>query len=189
MDFDKTVSHTVDGYELKYGVFYGNENIVFIKCGAGGTIPGHDGKYVKMAYRLNKRSGATVICSAYPYPSDDFLLQYDEKIINKFITKFASCKLSFIGVSRGAYVGLTYLSKKFNFSKMLLINMPLMINFHKSIDALPDKKVLFIYGDQDPSLTYIPYLKLHHSEVTVIKGANHTFDGMLDEFIALADLL
>lgn len=189
MDFDKTVSHTVDGYELKYGVFYGNQNIVFIKCGAGGTISDHNGKYVKMAYRLNQSLGATVICSAYPYPSDDFLLQYDERIIDKFIDKFDSCSLSFIGVSRGAYVGLTYFSKKFNFSKMLLINMPLMINFHKSIDALPDKEILFVYGEQDPSFTYIPYLKLHHNNVTIIKGANHTFDGMLEEFVALADLL
>lgn len=38
MDFDKTISNIIDGYELQYGIIYGNENIVFIKCGAGGTI-------------------------------------------------------------------------------------------------------------------------------------------------------
>ena len=38
MDFDKTLSNIIGGYELQYGIIYGNENIVFIKCGAGGTI-------------------------------------------------------------------------------------------------------------------------------------------------------
>jgi pimeloyl-ACP methyl ester carboxylesterase len=193
MDFDKTLCDVIDGYEIKYGIIYGNENIFFIKCGAGGTIPGDDDKYLKMANKLHTDFGATVICSAYPYPSDDYLLQYDEEIINRFITKFKSdYTLNFIGVSRGAYIGLTYLSQKFIFSKMLLINMPLMINFHKSIDALTNltnTKVLFIYGDKDPSVTYIPYLKLHHNNVTIINGADHTFTGMVGEFTSLVDLL
>ena len=193
MDFDKTVSAVIDGNELKYGVLHGNENIFFIKCGAGGTIPGYKDKYLKMAYKLREKFGATVICSAYPYPSDDYLLQYDEKVINQFIAKFkAPCTLNFIGSSRGAYVGLTYFSKKFEFSKMLLINMPLMINFHKSIEALPNlsnSKVIFAYGDCDPSVTYIPYLKLYHTDIVTVAGANHTFDGMIDEFLKLAELI
>ena len=193
MDFDKTLSNIIDGYELQYGIIYGNENIVFIKCGAGGTIPGYEDRYLKLAHNLHKRSGATVICSAYPYPSDDFLLEYDEEIINKLITKFkSSYTLKFIGVSRGAYIGLTYLSKRFYFTQMLLVNMPLMINYHKSIDRLSEllnTKILFVYGDQDPSVTYIPYLKLHHNNVMIINGADHNFKGMLDEFVALAELL
>lgn len=193
MDFDKTVSAVIDGNELKYGVLHGNENIFFIKCGAGGTIPGYEDKYLKMAYKLREKFGATVICSAYPYPSDDYLLQYDEKVINQFIAKFKDhCTLNFIGSSRGAYVGLTYFSEKFTFSKMMLINMPLMINFHKSIEALqslPNTQITFVYGDRDPSVTYIPYLTLHHNDVVTVAGANHTFDGMLDEFLKLVDLI
>ena len=193
MNFDKTLCDVIDGYEIKYGIIYGNENIFFIKCGAGGTIPGDENKYLELAYKLHERLGATVICSAYPYPSDDYLLQYDEEIIKRFITKFkSSYTLNFIGVSRGAYVGLTYFSKKIHFDKMLLINMPLMINFHKSIEALPNMpntKLLFVYGDKDPSITYIPYLKLYHDEVIIIKGADHTFTGMVDKFTALAELL
>ena len=38
MDFDKTVSTVIDGHTLEYGVINGNENIFFIKCGAGGSI-------------------------------------------------------------------------------------------------------------------------------------------------------
>ena len=193
MDFDKTVSANVGTHELKYGVLHGNENIFFIKCGAGGTIPGYEDKYLKMAYKLREKFGATVICSAYPYPSDDYLLEYDEKVINQFIAKFNTpCTINFIGSSRGAYVGLTYFSEKFNFSKMLLINMPLMINFHKSVEALqklPNTKVTFVYGECDPSVTYIPYLTLHHNDVLTVAGANHTFDGMLDEFLKLVDLI
>ena len=193
MDFDKTTSAIIDSHELKYGVIHGNENIYFIKCGAGGTIPGNEDKYLKMARILHKKSGATVICSAYPYPSEDYLLEYDEKVINQFLTHFKEpCTLNFIGSSRGAYVGLTYFSKKFKFSKMLLINMPLMINFHKSVETLPNLKnvkVTFVYGDRDPSVTYIPYLKLHHNDIVTIQGANHTFDGMIDEFLKLTELI
>ena len=164
MDFDKRVSKDIDGHTLEYGIVWGNENIFFIKCGAGGTIEGKDGKYIKMAHRLHSRLGATVVCSSYPYPTDDSLLEYDEALMNKLVKKFeAPCRLSFIGSSRGAYVGLTYFSRKFNFSSMLLINMPLMINFHKSVESLPHLKdacVIFVYGDKDQSASYIPYLRL-----------------------------
>lgn len=193
MDFDKTTSSIIDGHELKYGVIHGNENIFFIKCGAGGTIPGYEDKYLKMAHKIHQKSEGTVICSAYPYPSDDYLLEYDKKVINQFISSFkVPCALNFIGASRGAYVGLTYFCKHFNFSKMLLINMPLMINFHKSVESLPNpssSKVTFVYGDRDPSVTYIPYLKLYHTDIVTVNGANHTFDGMLDEFLQLTDLI
>jgi pimeloyl-ACP methyl ester carboxylesterase len=193
MDFDKTVSQIIDGYELKYGALHGNENIFFIKCGAGGSIPGYDEKYLKIAHRLHDRLGATVICSAYPYPSEEYLLEYDVDLINKFISKFNfKAKLNFIGSSRGAYVGLTYFSKRFDFSNMLLVNMPLMINFHKSIEALSEisqKRVIFVYGEHDPSASYIPYLRLHHGEILTVSGADHTFTDMTDDFIALSDLI
>ena len=48
MDFDKTVNAVIDGNELKYGVLHGNENIFFIKCGAVGTIPGYEDKYLNL---------------------------------------------------------------------------------------------------------------------------------------------
>ena len=193
MDFDKAVSTVIDGHTLEYGVINGNENIFFIKCGAGGDIRGYDDKYLKMARRINDSLGATVVCSSYPYPTDDSLLEYDEALIKKLMAKFdVPCTLSFIGSSRGAYVGLTYFSKRFKISKMLLINMPLMINFHKSVEALQglsDAKVTFVYGERDPSVGYIPYLRLYHDNVATVCGADHTFEGMNDEFIELSDLI
>ena len=193
MDFDKTVSKVIDGHELKYGVVLGNENIFFIKCGAGGAIPGENDKYLKMAHRIHDRLGATVICSSYPYPSEDYLLDYDAALINKFIEKFNfKYTLNYFGSSRGAYVGLTYFSKNFKISNMILVNMPLMINFHNSMDALrelSDTRVAFVYGDADPSVSYIPYLSLYHDDVTIIKGADHTFTGMAEDFIGLSDLI
>ena len=193
MDFDKTVSTVIDGHTLEYGVINGNENIFFIKCGAGGSIHGYEDKYLRMARRINDTSGATVICSSYPYPSDDCLLEYDVTLINKFISKFNfSGTLNFIGASRGAYVGITYFSKRLDFSNMLFINMPLMINFHKSVEALielTESRVIFAYGGCDPSVSYIPYLRLYHSDIVTVDGADHTFSGMIDDFIALSDLI
>ena len=89
-------------------------------------------------------------------------------------------------------MGLTYFSKRFDFSNMLLVNMPLMINFHKSIEALSEisqKRVIFVYGEHDPSVSYIPYLRLHHGEILTVSGADHTFTDMTDDFIALSDLI
>ena len=67
-----------------------------------------------------------------------------------------------------------------------------MINFHKSVEALielTEGRVIFAYGGCDPSVSYIPYLRLYHSDIVTVDGADHTFSGMIDDFIALSDLI
>ena len=107
--------------------------------------------------------------------------------------------LSYIGASMGATQGLVLATRHFAFRPMLLINMPLMINFHKIKDALARAKadVTFVYGKEDPSHPYLPYLEqaaertshIGGRRIEVIEGADHNFGGHLEEFIALGRLL
>ena len=39
----------VDGEKVEYEILFGNERIVFIKAGAGGTVRGSENKYYRMA--------------------------------------------------------------------------------------------------------------------------------------------
>lgn len=73
--------------------------------------------------------------------------------------------------------------------------MPLMINYHKTkaaLDKFTDTEVLFVYGDLDPSFKYVPFLQTRYRDrfmIRICEGADHNFRGMIDEYIALADLL
>ena len=66
LSYDKVTSRLVRTEEINYGILYGNEKIVFIKVGANGSIRGYQDKYLKMAYRIHERLGATVICASNP---------------------------------------------------------------------------------------------------------------------------
>ena len=65
--YDRTTRKTVAGEVIHYGILHGNEEIVFIKVGADGSIRGYQDKYLKMAHRVHERLGATVICASNPY--------------------------------------------------------------------------------------------------------------------------
>ena len=52
--------------KFNYHFVLGNEKIVFIKAGAGGSERGYEDKYIKMADRIHERSGATVITASNP---------------------------------------------------------------------------------------------------------------------------
>jgi aspartyl aminopeptidase len=56
-DFDIVITKE----EIEYGIIRGNETIVFIKAGAGGSYRGYDDKYLKMAIELHKKDGSTVV--------------------------------------------------------------------------------------------------------------------------------
>ena len=68
-----------------------------------------------------------------------------------------------------------------------------MQNFHKTkkwINDIPTTEIITIYGDKDPSYSYIPFLeckKFENVKIVKIKNADHHFKGMMKEFIDLAD--
>ncbi len=181
---------------LDYGIIYGNEGIVFIKSGRGGTYRSYEDKYLKMAIRLNSSHGYTVICASNP-PEPNISYDTDKAVIEKLIAErnFADFELFLIGSSNGAYQNLFLANQLTNVKKIIGINMPLMINPHKitrELLALDSVEKIFVYGTEDPSFSYIPILEtkdLPRFRVIRVKGADHNFKNKTDTFVELVDLI
>ena len=189
MNFDYEI--TRDNGQISYGIVNGSESIVFIKAGAGGSHTGYENKYLHMAHAIHKNDGSTVICASNP--SDALSREYDGAVLQQILSAKSNPnfkpKIRFIGTSRGAFLGLTELAEHFEFDKLLLINMPLMINFHKVKRARAISRAVFVFGSADPSVPYVPFLKRHTENITLIQGANHNFEGKTEDFISLYSLI
>ena len=192
-DFDKIIDYGFDENAVRYGIKYGGDRVVFIKAGLGGGIPGYEGKYLRIADRLNEKYGCTVICASNPQQIPDQTV-IDKFAIDELVKEMQmdSPELYFLGHSNGGIKGLELTRIGLSFKKMMLINMPLMINMFKTkamISAIPDTSVILIYGELDPSVPYIPFFdgKIDNVSARVFAGADHNFCGLLDEFISLAD--
>lgn len=180
---------------LAYGILIGDRRIAFIKTGLGSDHFGYENKYLKMAHRLRDKYGCSVIVAANPYDNMSHL-EEDRAAILGYIAE-QSCdgaELRFFGHSNGGIKGLSLAASGIRFRKMLLVNMPLMINFHKTkrhISAIPDTSVILVYGERDPSFSYLGFIKgkFDNLRVIEIEGADHTFEGRTLEFIALSELL
>lgn len=195
-DYDELCVDTkyVDGEKVEYKIIFGNDNIVFIKAGAGGNVQGYKNKYLQMAKRIHKRIGATVICASNP---DVPHVNIDEQEIRWVIAKkgLSNFKVFFIGTSDGAYHNLS-LAKRFSESAKWLgintsyINVP---KFEERLLALPNVYKILVYGTNDDDFNEIvPAISEITSENLVLKlvdGADHNFNGRVEEFIALIDYL
>ena len=190
--YDNVYKIAVNEGEVEYGCVSGNGKIVYIKAGMGGNFLGYEDKYLKIARGLNERFGCSVICASNPCPLP---ILADKMIIDEFLSRHKTCtaELFFFGHSNGGVKGLELAASGVPFERMVLVNMPLMINFNKALGmmkAIPDTKIIAAYGDGDPSVGFIPFLLSAHLpnlEILKIPGADHNFSGALDKFISLAD--
>jgi hypothetical protein len=192
-DLENTVTQE-DGLKDEYGLIYGNNRIVIIKAGAGGSYIGHEEKYLKMARMLHATHGCTVICLSN-YAAESFE-RADGAVIRDVLSKTkGEIKLYYIGNSNGSTQGLLTATKYFQFQRMVLINMPLMVNFHKIKEALSraDTEIRFVFGEMDPSYGYVPFLRnacgkdtcLARVEIVTVPHADHNFACMTDAFVGL----
>ncbi|MBE6634485.1 MAG: hypothetical protein E7620_09125 [Ruminococcaceae bacterium] len=197
MDFHKTFSQAhCSGGTIDYGMIFGNEKIVLIKCGRGGSLRGYEDKHLKMALRLHSKYGCTVICSSNPIDCNTSY-DLDQEIIRRYVEKanLSDFQLSLIGSSNGAYQNLFLANQLSQTKKLLCVNMPLMLNFHKStreLQMMKNIEKIFVYGTNDPSYSYLPFLeikKLCMLRAIRVDGADHQFKGRTDDFVALADLI
>ena len=192
-DFTNTITRS-DELKIEYGIIYGNNKVVIIKAGAGGSYMGYEDKYRKLAGILHHDMGCTVIClsnfSANSFESGDV------DVIKGVVSEIeGEIRMYYIGVSNGAVQGLIDATKHFEFLRIMLFNMPLMINFHKTREALTrvNSDIRFGYGEMDPSHAYVPFLKnaaqkdtcMARVEVITVPQADHNFMGMLDTFLDL----
>jgi hypothetical protein len=192
MKFDKIIHKSFNGEIVEYGFIFGNEKVVFIKTGAGGSINGYCNKYLKIAKKLHDRLGATVICSSNPISS----LELDRKVIIWCAKKLNNLnfELYLLGTSDGAYQCIC-LAKSSQVKKLVCINpsfIPSKFPRDKLI-LLSRIEKIFAFGTEDEEgkeivsnlqKEYIPNL-----EIKMVKGADHSFANMIDEFVNLSDLI
>ena len=179
--------------KFNYHFVLGNEKIVFIKAGAGGSERGYEDKYIKMADRIHERIGATVITASNPI--DPICDAPDAQEILWVVNRmgFEHFELCFVGVSDGACLNLELASNFPETVKWIGINSSFVeiSDFEEKLKALPHVTKLMIYGTRDDDFDeVVPTLRKMSCDnfaLTLVRGADHSFTGMLDEFIALAD--
>ena len=178
--------------KVEYEVVFGNEKIVFIKAGAGGSAHGYENKYLRMARRVHERVGATVICASNPDAPHEEL---DEAKIRDVIAEggFSDFSISFIGTSEGAYQNLSLAQRFSEAVKIIGINTSYIDipDLKEKLMALPDIFKLMIYGtedeDSDEVIPMLREMECNNFELKLVEGADHSFTGMVEEFVALAD--
>ena len=196
LNYDKRTIKTVSGEKIHYGILYGNEKIVFIKTGYEGDIKGYANKYSQMAHRVHERLGATVICASNPDVDYDVQVVADKAMIAKVAADCgcADYEVYFVGTSDGGYQNILLCQQVPQARKILGINASL-IDVDDLIDQLqklPYVEKILAYGTKDEAFRYIPTLQAagcENLQIITVEGANHEFTGMVDEFIALIDLI
>lgn len=185
-DFDFLAKNNMSGIE--YGFVKGSSTVVFIKAGLGGSLYGYENKYLKLAKKLNKLYGYSVLAASNPEGTKDPIAE-GLNTLHVFMEKLdmqVTCKY-YMGFSNGAYIGFTDGLNE-DFKKYLLINSPLMMNFHKikrGIQNAQGKDILIVYGDQDSSYKYAEMLTPYLNErirLKIVQGADHQFVGKTTEF-------
>lgn len=180
-----------DSYKVPFGYINGSDDVLIIKAGKGGDYRGYDNKYLRIATLINKKYGYTVICISNPIDVNN--VAYDVEIISCVTRQLGieNPQFYFMGASDGAFKGLMLLSSGTKIERMLLINMPLMVNFYKTVACLsssPNTSIRLVIGESDPSFPYVPFLRLKNItnlDIQTISGADHNFSGMLDEMIEM----
>ena len=198
VNFDKKIVRMINGEKAEYGFLFGNEKIVFIKSGAGGSVVGRENKYLKMAHKLHQKLGATVICSSNPdiegYLGEETL---DEKAIRWVVKEkgFLGFEMYFIGNSDGAYKNLTVAKKFSQAVKFLGINTSYIDidDLITKLQSLTDIEKTLVCGTKDKdSMAYVELLKnkeILNLKIQLVEGANHEFSEMIEDFINLVDLI
>lgn len=196
MKFDELYRIGAENDYIEYGCILGSNKIVYIKTGMGGSYIGYKEKYLKMARRLNEKYGCSVICVSNPLPHGRSV-DTDQMIIRDFLDRhnIIDSEMFFFGNSNGSVKGLQLVESGTVFKKMILVNMPLMENFHKNVGRIklvPETEIRAVYGELDPSRNYIQFLEFKapgNLEIVKIPLADHNFTGMTDTFIELSDWL
>ena len=187
LKFDKEIHSNFNDEIIDYGIVEGNNIIVFIKAGQDGSLYGYQNKYIKMARRLNKKYGCSVICSSNPFDGNNPLDNAME-IIEDYAKIFGNYKIYYLGYSNGALIGAWFGVKYPKIKRMALVNGPLMYNLHKTKEAalsFKGESINFIYGEYDQSIGYAELLKSIENDkikVFIESGQDHHFSKSEEDF-------
>ncbi|MBS6928463.1 MAG: hypothetical protein KH152_08185 [Finegoldia magna] len=162
----------------QFGIIQGEKYLVFIKTGRGGSIEGFENKYLSICSFLFEKYGYTFVVCANP---KDSVCDLEEEIkcIDTYIGDYK--EIVFVGISNGAFIGAAQCRKIKKIKNAVLINAPLMINFHKikeGAQKFRGDNMYFLYGEDDPSCRYIEILNVIKNtacKYKIIKGEGHDF--------------
>lgn len=175
-----------------YGIIRGNETIVFIKPGLGGSIYGYENKYFRISEKLNDTFNCTVIVSPNEKKVD---FDTEMEFIKEYVThnNLADYQIYYFGHSNGAWIGMCNAYKYSQIKRLLLINAPLCINPQKTIDGIKmfaGEKMVLVFGDKDPSFHFVKlFSELSNEKVRfeIIPEADHDFKNKLELFMSLPE--
>ena len=152
--------------DLTYGTISGNETIVFIKPGLGGSIYGYENKYLQIAENLNKKFHCTVIVSP-----NDKNTEFDTEM--EFIKDYAAqnsivhYQIYYFGHSNGALIGMCEAYKYTEIKRLLLINAPLCMNPHKTIEGVKHfagEKMILVFEEKINHFILLNYFQSFQME-------------------------
>ena len=188
LKFDKEIhSKFEDIAIIDYGIVEGNNIIVFIKAGQNGSLYGYQNKYIKMAKRLNKKYGCSVICSSNPFDGNNPLDNAME-VIEDYAKRFDDFKIYYLGYFNGALIGAWFGINYPKIKRMALVNGPLMYNLYKTKEgalSFKGESINFIYGEYDQSIGYVELLKSIENDkikVFIEEGQDHHFSKSEEDF-------
>lgn len=175
-----------------YGIIRGNETIVFIKPGLGGSIYGYENKYFRISEKLNDTFNCTVIVSPNEKKVD---FDTEMEFIKEYVThnNLADYQIYYFGHSNGALIGMCNAYKYSQIKRLLLINAPLCINPQKTIDGIKmfaGEKMVLVFGDKDSSFHFVKlFSELSNEKVRfeIIPEADHNFKNKLELFMSLPE--
>ncbi len=192
MDYDAFLSF----HGLKFGLMEGADGLLIVKTGSGGTIYGHENKYLTLAARIAERHNVSVIVSDNPLElAPDENMSITMAVASDYASSLAAdVPIYYFGVSKGGQYGAMYGYRYPFVQKWLLLNMPLMINWHKSRAGLmkmpAEQEVTMLFGERDPSYPYaelIDLLRKENIKRGTIAAADHNFSNAMKDFIRLPE--
>lgn len=192
MDYDAFSSF----HGVAFGLMEGTDGLLIVKTGSGGTIYGHENKYLTLAARIAERHGFSVMVSDNPLEIDpEENMSTTMSVAEDYIaSRNAGSSVSYFGVSKGGQYGAMYGYRYPFVQKWLLLNMPVMIDWHKSKAGLmkmpTDQEVTLLFGERDPSYPYVELIDLLRRENikrVTLPDVGHTFSHEIDEFLRLAE--
>lgn len=166
----------------------GQNKLVVIKTGAGGTVEGYKGKYTKLSEYIHETTGYAVLVVDNPLAIMDeenfeitmTAVEYTGNVVETDDGEFP--EVIYIGISKGASSAAIYGWRYPEIKMMLLINPPLMINWHKQktgLEKFNGKYINVIIGDNDPSYKFaglVDCLESDKVKLSVAAGIGHHFD-------------
>ena len=192
MEYDAFLSF----HGIKFGLMEGTDGLLVVKTGSGGTIYGCDNKYFTLASRIVKHHKFSVMVSDNPLeiaPDDNMSITMS--VASDYLSsQNAGIPVSYFGVSKGGQYGAMYGYRYPFVQKWLLLNMPIIINWHKSRAGLmkmsSKQQVTMVFGERDPSYAYAELIDLMRKENikrVMIPAADHNFSDATDEFMHLPE--